>query len=311
LQDLLGGAMGGNVRTTYTVKVLKKDEWNQEQTEALLQTIDQERDKDRDWKQEAQAGKLEIGELRDRVGRAEQERQEADAKRAAAQAEIEQLASRLQNAEHAQAQALADGHAHAASLQAQNEALRQQVAELLAQSSADHAAQAAERIATLEQEAGAAGRQAQQVQRELELQAGSLRRAQEDRAELERALQASLRERDAAAKAADEQMHALLLRCEKAEAHNKVLDGGVDEAERQELTTQMAKLQQLLDASSLRTNELEDAMDAQAAQLEEETYRRQQAESEAASASGRMRVLEASLEQVPPAPWGREDGEMG
>lgn len=291
--------MGGNLRTTYSVKVLKEDAEIQDQTEVLLQTIEREREQERDWKQEAQAGKLEIAELRDRVGRAEMERQEADAKRGAAEAEIGQLASRLENVEHVQTEALAEAEAQAASLETQNEALRQQLAELLAQPPADHAAQAAERIAALEQEAGAALEQAQLVERELKLASDSLQRAQQDRADLERALQASVQERDAAAVAANEEIKALLLRCEKAEAHNKVLDGGVAEAERHELTAQMDKLQQLLDASTVRAHDLEDAMDAQGAQLEEETYRRQQAESEAASARGRMRVLQDSLAQVP------------
>lgn len=137
---------------------------------------------------------------------------------------------------------------------------------------------------------------------------------------------------------------------QKAETHNKVLDGGIADEERKQMDEQIAKLQQLLESSSNRSNDLEDALETQLvrervrirasllpcarmhslrrasrrtrwllprdssawlqalmsmhdlqvqAQHEEETHRRQKAESEAAAAVGRMRVLEDALQKVP------------
>ena len=50
---------------------------------------------------------------------------------------------------------------------------------------------------------------------------------------------------------------------QKAETHNKVMNGGITDLERTQLDEQISKMQQLLEASSNRTNELEDALETQ------------------------------------------------
>lgn len=85
--------------------------------------------------------------------------------------------------------------------------MQQQIDDLLAQSSR-------EIITALEREVTDANTQLQTVVQELERTRADSKKVNDDRNALEQVLQESIRERDAAAKTADEQMKQLLLRCE-------------------------------------------------------------------------------------------------
>ena len=67
--------MGGNIHNSYAVTVSKgpRASLSENRTEALLQSLEGERNKERDWKQTAETAEKEIAMLRERLGVAEQE----------------------------------------------------------------------------------------------------------------------------------------------------------------------------------------------------------------------------------------------